>query len=697
MRKKILLIALTLLLLMTTLPLTTLMAKNDVKGHYFEKDLTTLINNGLLTGFEDGSYRPNSSLTRAELTAMLVRMLDLKPQSGSTTFKDVKKGSWYEPYIQNAASNKLINGFEDQTFRPNEAITREQMSAMLSRTLEHLSIQTFQEPLVFTDKNKIHPIYIKQLEGLAFLGIVAHKEGVAFNPKNAVTRGEAAAFLNRTQNIIDNPKVITSNVSYNTKFDDFVNIQMGRTPKADGAGRYIASRQNVSYFSNPSNFDKGTNEYLQFLDLSRPTGINATEINRSILNNSGALTNQGQAFIKAGTQHRVNEIYLLAHAIHETGNGTSTLSKGIPVDRNGNVMRDSKGNLVDHSKATHVVYNFFGYGAHDNDPINGGAKYGFDRKWFTPEAAIIGGASEIVKNYIHHPTYQQNTLYKMRWNPDQPGVHQYATHTSWAVSQTTRMANYYKLLDTYILSYKVPKYLNQPGKTTRPTGAALYHIDTTFPANSGIVIASSLNLREGPTTFFPVIASLANNLKVKINGENGGWFNVTANNRTGWVAGEYIELTVDDTKLSGALGEVTASELNLRQGPSTSFTSLGKLQRGSNVILEGQTGDWYKVVAQINNKQVSGWVSKSYINIKVRIQSRDAEAPDETLELAPSPVLAVTNDLTLLYDEVADSITEIPADTSVTVLEISDTHILISYQDRIGWITQDQLTLYNEG
>lgn len=383
------------------------MAKNDVKGHYFEKDLTTLIDNGLLTGFEDGSYRPDSYLTRAELTAMLVRMLDLKQQSSTMTFKDVKKGSWYEPYIQNAASNNLINGFEDQTFRPNEAITREQMSAMFSRTLQHLSIQSFQQSLLFKDKSKINSIYIKEIESLVFLGIIAHKEGIDFRPKDKVTRGEASAFLNRTQNIIDNPRVITSNVSYNTTFDAMVKTQMSlpksSAPKVDGKGKYLASQKNVSYFVNPSNFDKGTKEYLQFLDISRPTGINASEINSSILENKGALTNQGRAFINAGERHQVNEIYLLAHALHETGDGTSTLSKGIPLDKNGNVMRDSKGKLVSHSEATHVVYNFFGYGANDGNVINGGSKYAFKRQWFTPEAAIIGGAKEIVKNYIHHP------------------------------------------------------------------------------------------------------------------------------------------------------------------------------------------------------------------------------------------------------------------------------------------------------
>ncbi|MGY0203717.1 hypothetical protein ACW7EJ_09285, partial [Acinetobacter soli] len=58
--------------------------------------------------------------------------------------------------------------------------------------------------------------------------------------------------------------------------------------------------------------------------------------------------------------------------------------------------------------------------------------FAFEQKWFTPEMAIQDGARWISENYVNHPTYKQNTLYKMRFNPDRPGVHQYATDIGWA-------------------------------------------------------------------------------------------------------------------------------------------------------------------------------------------------------------------------------------------------------------------------
>ncbi|MBC5817663.1 N-acetylglucosaminidase, partial [Bacillus pumilus] len=145
----------------------------------------------------------------------------------------------------------------------------------------------------------------------------------------------------------------------------------------------------------------------------------------------------GQAFITAAKTYHINEIYLISHALLETGNGGSILA-------NGTMFNGKK------------VYNMYGIGAYDSNPNYLGAKYAYEQQWFTPEAAIIGGAKFIGNSYINHATYKQDTIYKMRWSS--AATHQYATDIGWAYKQVTRMYSLYNLLDNYTLYYDIPVY-----------------------------------------------------------------------------------------------------------------------------------------------------------------------------------------------------------------------------------------------
>jgi mannosyl-glycoprotein endo-beta-N-acetylglucosaminidase len=202
-----------------------------------------------------------------------------------------------------------------------------------------------------------------------------------------------------------------------------------------------ASPDDVAYYLNPNNFVNSPVDSLQFLKLSVSANLDPTEVDNKILNGKGILQGKANAFITAGNTYGVNEIYLISHALLETGNGTSRLANGVVV--NGK-----------------TVYNMFGIGAYDADPVTSGAQFAYNSGWFTPEAAIIGGAKFIADGYINAG---QDTLYKMRWNPgfaDKNGhaSHQYATDISWAYKQSVTMYNLYTLLNTYKLVFDIPKY-----------------------------------------------------------------------------------------------------------------------------------------------------------------------------------------------------------------------------------------------
>lgn len=207
-----------------------------------------------------------------------------------------------------------------------------------------------------------------------------------------------------------------------------------------------ATDEEITRHVSPTSFATTSREYFQFLDLSKSADLTPTVLNKSLIG-KGVLAGRGQAFIDASRTHGVNEVYLLSHALLETGHGTSALATGIVVS------------TVDGKAVTpKTVYNMYGIGAIDGNAHAKGAERAYKEGWFTPEAAIIGGAKFIGDAYINNPSRRQNTLYKMRFNPSNPGTMQYASDISWTTKQTVNIYNMYQQLDAYTLYFEVPKF-----------------------------------------------------------------------------------------------------------------------------------------------------------------------------------------------------------------------------------------------
>ncbi|MFA1821439.1 peptidoglycan-binding protein [Virgibacillus oceani] len=222
-----------------------------------------------------------------------------------------------------------------------------------------------------------------------------------------------------------------------------------------------AARADVLYYLDPSNFIDDERQRFQFLDLARTSDASADLLN-DYLSGKGILEGRGQSFIDASNTHDVNDVYLLSHALLETGHGSSVLANGVEVGKNQSgklvlVNASNRSSLTD----IKTTYNMYGIGAVDGNAHQGGAFRAYEEGWYTPEAAIIGGAGFIGNNYVKAG---QNTLYKMRWNPtsmDENGYasHQYATDVGWASKQVTNMYNLYQDLNIFNVYLEIPQYL----------------------------------------------------------------------------------------------------------------------------------------------------------------------------------------------------------------------------------------------
>ncbi len=450
---------------------------------------------------------------------------------------------------------------------------------------------------------------------------------------------------------------------YDLSFDAAVDRQMGLSarPQTDKNGRWEnASRSDVAYYMNANNFKQGTSSYLQFLNLSSSAGLSAEAINNQLLSDKGILQGQGQAFINASKLYGVNEIYLISHALLETGNGKSQLATGVQV--NGK-----------------TVYNMYGIGAYDGNAVNAGAQYAYNQGWFTPEDAIIGGARFVSSNYFARG---QNTLYKMRWNPANPGTYQYATDVGWAVKQTHHMSNLYSLVDDYEMTFDVPVYKNQP------TGDAGNDKLEQLPTGTFGTTTARLNVRTGPGTSHSIVTTLDKDTKIELLAKQGNWYQIAVGNTTGFVSGDYLKLdkpsedNVEDSDQEPiSYGETTA-RLNLRSQPNTSSNVLTTLALGQKLEILKKEGNWYRVRAG----HQTGWVSADYVKITSNEEDKDS----------PSLGSATTTARLNLRSGAGTNhsiITTLAKGQKVELLKKQGGWYQVKAGNRTGWVSADYLNV----
>ncbi|QPC47537.1 S-layer homology domain-containing protein [Mangrovibacillus cuniculi] len=138
--------------------------------------------------------RPDASITRAEFTKILVYALDLKQNGTVTTFSDVKKNSWYESYVHIAYSHGIVTGYDNGTFKPNDKINRAEMASMIHRAFKDSITFPAAGTKAFSDVTKEFWAY-NDITKVAGVGIINGYNNGTFKPKQPATRAEAITMM----------------------------------------------------------------------------------------------------------------------------------------------------------------------------------------------------------------------------------------------------------------------------------------------------------------------------------------------------------------------------------------------------------------------------------------------------------------------------------------------------------------------
>ena len=170
----------------------------ELGNHFSDIDENVMgaAENGYVSGYPDGTFKPMQSVTRAEFASMIAKAMgyDSDPDAGSA-YPDVADDHWAKAAINFCAQNDIINGYDDGTFQPNKAITRQEAAAILNKAFE-LSVKYGVSTDLFPDNSSIAAwasdhVYAAKASGL----MKGYEEDGTFRPNNQITRAEAASIL----------------------------------------------------------------------------------------------------------------------------------------------------------------------------------------------------------------------------------------------------------------------------------------------------------------------------------------------------------------------------------------------------------------------------------------------------------------------------------------------------------------------
>lgn len=166
----------------------------DISGHWAETYINSLVKSGVVSGFEDYTFRPDIPATRAEFVKLVVSALNLGADA-DCNFADIQKNSWYFSYISSAFANGLVTGDENGMFRPNEYITREDAAVIIYRALkDKLSKNT---DGTFIDFELVSDYAKEAVSVLKADEILNGNENGSFEPDSETTRAQIVAMLYR--------------------------------------------------------------------------------------------------------------------------------------------------------------------------------------------------------------------------------------------------------------------------------------------------------------------------------------------------------------------------------------------------------------------------------------------------------------------------------------------------------------------
>lgn len=316
--------------------------------HWADREVQYLLEKGIVSGYSDGSFRPNNNITRAEFIKLINNSLGTTERA-EVGFKDVKKGDWFYEEVEKALSIGYIHGYGDNTLRPNNPITREEAAKVIVLAFG-LDKDDINNQQLFKDDTQIANWSKEYVYKLYDKNYVSGYLDKTFRPGNFITRGEVVKIItNISGDIIniqgDYSETLNNNLLINTPSVNLKDIHIrGDLILVEGIGDgkiildnvivdgtiYVKSGELIIKNSNINKMiiNKKTSKYPIILDNTRVSKIIAYENTNLIGKNKThikSLEIRGKANIETDKSSKIENIEILAEDVELNIQGDADL------------------------------------------------------------------------------------------------------------------------------------------------------------------------------------------------------------------------------------------------------------------------------------------------------------------------------------------------------------------------------------
>ena len=178
---------------------------SDTSGHWAENYINTAVSKNIINGYPDGGFKPNKAVTRAEFCSMINKVLGSNG-TANISFTDILHGDWYYNDILKAVAASYTAGYSDNTFRPNNPITRQEAAVMISRIVP--SYGASRNLSAYPDSGSISSWAYESLEKVCGKGYIGAYDDGKIHPQDNLTRAQTAKIICE---IMDQETIVTGN------------------------------------------------------------------------------------------------------------------------------------------------------------------------------------------------------------------------------------------------------------------------------------------------------------------------------------------------------------------------------------------------------------------------------------------------------------------------------------------------------